>query len=61
MVRTVWNTGGCANWYLDDPGRNTLLWPRTTVTMRRQLRSFDAEAYDVAPARSTNDAGKVTA
>ena len=60
MGRTVWNTGGCASWYLDDHGRNTLLWPRTTVTMRRQLTGFDAHAYDVVPARSA-DAGKVTA
>ena len=23
MQRTVWNTGGCASWYLDSHGRNT--------------------------------------
>jgi len=23
MSRTVWTTGGCASWYLDDRGRNT--------------------------------------
>jgi len=58
MRRTVWNTGGCSSWYLDDHGRNTLLWPRTTVTMRRQLSRFDADAYATAPARTP---GKVTA
>jgi cyclohexanone monooxygenase len=61
MRRTVWNTGGCSSWYLDDHGRNTLLWPRTTVTMRRQLTRFDAEAYDVAPARTTDPRRKATA
>ena len=47
MRRTVWTTGGCASWYLDAHGRNTALWPRTTVTLRRQLARFDVEAYDV--------------
>ena len=28
--RTVWNTGGCASWYLDAEGRNTTLWPDHT-------------------------------
>ena len=49
MRRTVWSTGGCASWYLDAHGRNTALWPRSTVTLRRQLSRFDVEAYDVAP------------
>ena len=44
-------TGGCASWYLDAYGRNTTLWPRTTVTFREMLRSFDVEPYEVeAPA-----------
>jgi cation diffusion facilitator CzcD-associated flavoprotein CzcO len=51
MQRTVWNTGGCSSWYLDDHGRNTVLWPRTTVAFRRLLARFDVAAYDVqAPA-----------
>ncbi|MEP6817216.1 MAG: NAD(P)/FAD-dependent oxidoreductase [Marmoricola sp.] len=45
MQRTVWNTGGCASWYLDEHGRNTILWPRTTFTFRRLLADFDADAY----------------
>ncbi len=47
MQRTVWNTGGCASWYLDDHGRNTTLWPRTTFTFRQLLRSFDPDQYVV--------------
>ena len=42
MRRTVWSTGGCASWYLDDHGRNVTLWPRATFTFRRLLRAFDA-------------------
>ncbi|MCW2857235.1 MAG: NAD(P)/FAD-dependent oxidoreductase [Marmoricola sp.] len=47
MKRTVWSTGGCASWYLDEHGRNTTLWPRTTFAFRGLLRSFDIEQYVV--------------
>jgi cation diffusion facilitator CzcD-associated flavoprotein CzcO len=47
MKRTVWTRGGCQSWYLDEHGRNTTLWPKSTVTFRRQLARFDADAYDV--------------
>jgi cation diffusion facilitator CzcD-associated flavoprotein CzcO len=49
MARTVWSTGGCASWYLDEHGRNTTLWPRTTFKFREQLRTFDLEKYVVTP------------
>ena len=45
MERTVWTTGGCQSWYLDEHGRNTTLWPRSTADFRRRLSSFDVEAY----------------
>jgi len=45
MRRTVWTTGGCDSWYLDAHGRNTTLWPRSTVDFRRRLASYDADAY----------------
>jgi cyclohexanone monooxygenase len=45
MRRTVWTTGGCQSWYLDSHGRNTTLWPRSTVDFRRRLASYDAAAY----------------
>jgi cation diffusion facilitator CzcD-associated flavoprotein CzcO len=51
MKRTVWSTGGCASWYLDEHGRNTTLWPRTTFAFRGLLRRFDLEKY-VATATS---------
>ena len=46
MTRTVWNTGGCASWYLDAEGRNTTLWPDFTWKFRRRTRRFDAEHYE---------------
>jgi cation diffusion facilitator CzcD-associated flavoprotein CzcO len=51
MRRTVWSTGGCSSWYLDDRGRNTTLWPKATFTFRRLLAAFDPDAYDLRPAQ----------
>jgi cation diffusion facilitator CzcD-associated flavoprotein CzcO len=53
MERTVWSTGGCASWYLDEHGRNTTLWPRATFTFREQLRKFDLDQYVVTHASDT--------
>ncbi len=53
MERTVWSSGGCASWYLDSHGRNTVLWPRTTYTFRRLLARFDVGAYDVEATRGS--------
>jgi hypothetical protein len=52
---TVWNTGGCASWYLDANGRNTTLWPTFASKFRRELSSCDlaeyrAERRDAVPA-----------
>jgi cation diffusion facilitator CzcD-associated flavoprotein CzcO len=60
MQRTVWNTGGCASWYLDDHGRNVTLWPRSTFAFRALLREFDLDKYVVTaidqPARTEEHA-----
>jgi len=45
MRPTVWLTGGCSSWYLDEHGNNTTLWPRQTFTFRRLLARFDRDAY----------------
>ncbi|MFD3506248.1 flavin-containing monooxygenase [Nocardia sp. NPDC058666] len=45
LGKTVWNTGGCASWYLDKHGNNTTLWPDFTFEFRRLTRHFDAAAY----------------
>jgi cation diffusion facilitator CzcD-associated flavoprotein CzcO len=45
LAGTVWNTGGCASWYLDARGRNTTLWPTFTWRFRRQLRRCDLAEY----------------
>jgi cation diffusion facilitator CzcD-associated flavoprotein CzcO len=43
---TVW-ASGCASWYLDDHGRNTVLWPDWTWRYRLRTRRFDMAPYDV--------------
>jgi cation diffusion facilitator CzcD-associated flavoprotein CzcO len=45
MKDTVWTSGGCASWYLDDKGRNTTLWPTFTFRFRRELSTFDLAEY----------------
>jgi cation diffusion facilitator CzcD-associated flavoprotein CzcO len=41
---TVWATG-CRSWYLDERGRNAVLWPGFTFAFERATRRFDADAY----------------
>lgn len=42
---TVWDTGGCSSFYLDDTGRNGTLWPDFTFRFRRRAARFDRSAY----------------
>ncbi len=48
---TVWNNGGCRAWYRDANGKNFTLWPTHTYTFDRQMRRFDAEAYELRASR----------
>lgn len=45
MRDTVWTTGGCGSWYLDEQGRNTTLWPSFTWRFRRATRRFEPAEY----------------
>ncbi|MEV6389209.1 flavin-containing monooxygenase [Nocardia xishanensis] len=45
LSKTVWNTGGCASWYLDKHGNNPTLWPDFTFQFRRLTKNFDVSAY----------------
>ncbi|MBK5232297.1 MAG: NAD(P)/FAD-dependent oxidoreductase [Thermoleophilia bacterium] len=38
---TVWTSGGCQSWYLDETGRNSTLWPTYATKFRRRLAKFD--------------------
>jgi cation diffusion facilitator CzcD-associated flavoprotein CzcO len=57
MRSTVWTTGGCSSWYLDRTGRNSTLWPGTTMSFKRRVARFDAREYQaVAPSTTTEPA-----
>jgi cation diffusion facilitator CzcD-associated flavoprotein CzcO len=45
LQSTVWNTGGCASWYMDRNGDNPIMWPGFTFTFRRMTRRFDPAAH----------------
>jgi len=46
-AETVWLTGGCRSWYVDErSGRLTLLWPDTVTAFRERGAAFDPEAFE---------------
>lgn len=51
MQHTVWLQGGCTSWYLDANGRNTTLWPYSSLRFRRELRTIDDSEFRFEPAR----------
>ena len=46
---TVWNAGGCRSYYLDRNGRNSTIFPGSTLELRRRMR-FEPAEYAVVPA-----------
>jgi cation diffusion facilitator CzcD-associated flavoprotein CzcO len=48
MRGTVWTSGGCLSWYLDETGRNSTLWPGSTFSFRRRLARFRPGEYVTA-------------
>ncbi len=51
MQRTVWLTGGCNSWYLDEDGVNRTLYPGPSSSFWRSLRQVDGTEYVIEPAR----------
>jgi cation diffusion facilitator CzcD-associated flavoprotein CzcO len=61
LAGAVWSSGGCANWYLDEHGRNVVIWPRQTWSFRRLTRRFDPASYRLETARvSSSEAAKAS-
>ncbi|WP_020666742.1 flavin-containing monooxygenase [Amycolatopsis nigrescens] len=44
---TVYNSGGCSSYYLDENGRNSFNWPWSTGRLRARIREFDPAEYTV--------------
>ena len=45
LERTVWSTGGCSSWYLDDHGKNRALWSGMTWQYWLATRSLKLREY----------------
>jgi cation diffusion facilitator CzcD-associated flavoprotein CzcO len=46
LAGSVWNTGGCRSWYLDEHGVNRTLWSGMTWQYWLATRSFKAAEYE---------------
>lgn len=46
--RTVWATGGCASWYVDDQGRDPTNWPGYTFEYRRRTARVKPLVYELS-------------
>jgi cation diffusion facilitator CzcD-associated flavoprotein CzcO len=45
---TVWTTGGCHNWYVNERGENTNNWPGAWLEFHRRTRRINPGDYRVA-------------
>lgn len=52
LTRTVWNSGGCASYYIDANGKNSVAFPWSAERMRRILARFDLENYHTSTGAS---------
>lgn len=56
MTGTVWTSGGCRSWYLDETGRNSTLWPDFTWRFRRRVARFEPAEYAMERRRTADRA-----
>ena len=62
MEGSVWTTGGCASWYLDETGRNSTLWPGFATSFRLRAKRFvEKDFVFTTPAATQVTGGWVTA
>ncbi|MDE3070129.1 MAG: NAD(P)/FAD-dependent oxidoreductase, partial [Acidobacteriota bacterium] len=60
LAGSVWNSGGCRSWYLDENGHNSSIWPGSTWTFHRRTLQMEPQEYLIggAPgAESRSDGG----
>ena len=58
LAGTVWNAGGCMSYYLDANGRNSTMFPGSTLELRRRLSRFDLA--DSRPWSSSGPGGRLS-
>jgi cation diffusion facilitator CzcD-associated flavoprotein CzcO len=44
---TVWTSGGCRSWYLDDEGVNRAIWPGSTLSYWRRTRTPNVQDFEL--------------
>jgi cation diffusion facilitator CzcD-associated flavoprotein CzcO/short-subunit dehydrogenase len=49
LATGVFNAGGCASYYIDRNGRNSSIYPWTTLDLRWRLRRFDRAPFELTP------------
>ena len=49
LAGSIWNAGGCGSYYLDRNGRNSFMYPWSTIHLRRRTRRFDLASYSTQP------------
>jgi cation diffusion facilitator CzcD-associated flavoprotein CzcO len=47
LKKSVWMTGGCKSWYLDENGRNTTIWPGLVAEYQLRMRRARLAEYEV--------------
>lgn len=47
LKTTVFNSGGCKSYYLDENGRNFVAWPWSLAALRKRLSAFDLADYEL--------------
>ena len=57
-ANSVWQSGGCTSWYLDEDGRNRTLWPGTVVEYEHRLAHPELVDYEFSgTSEATTPAG----
>ncbi|MCX2644000.1 hypothetical protein, partial [Klebsiella pneumoniae] len=47
LRKTVFNSGGCKSYYLDQNGRNFAAWPWSLKVLKQRLSRLDLNDYDI--------------
>jgi cation diffusion facilitator CzcD-associated flavoprotein CzcO len=58
LKSSVWNSGGCSSWYLDEHGKNTVLWGGYTWQYWMATRSVKPEEYAFSGVGKSSRAGR---
>jgi cation diffusion facilitator CzcD-associated flavoprotein CzcO len=55
LAGSVWNSGGCHSWYLDEGGKNRAAWPGSSVSYWRRMRRPVPSAFDLSSGAAVDD------